>query len=429
MSVNISGAVDIRILYYQHRKFILFSDIHTGFKGLCPQKCLTNNDDVDYIDKNDICYDIDGAIKKIIIEANKKGEYVDVFFESHFYTDPPHKTLVLNPIDPLDATIRAYRTCLYDKHMCPYKNARFHYIDIRQGMTQNTKFLGLLPNLMNTVTFVNKLPIFNKIPAHNDVLGDYLPLFTYNHILRLFLGESNITNSNLWRFIDILVESNNYIVDINNFLDRILIIDTSMVDIIVKSLSNRFKQSSVPFISSSLLKLFHFIYNKIRFWATDSTMIVSRDSKILSRIKAQLDGLYEQGDNIMGDMLKQYIYNKIKSLPLTSLTNIVNLQFKYILNYLDSGTYEKELLRKLPENPLLHLSSYIMDMYTISRMFRIFPNSGHVVSSYVVVHQGKGHINIMTEFLQLMGASIDIYNPIQNYERCVNIPNNFFLTI
>ena len=56
MAINISGAVDIRIIDYDNRKFFLFSDIHTGFDGLCPEPC------VNYLESR--CYTVDGFIRK-----------------------------------------------------------------------------------------------------------------------------------------------------------------------------------------------------------------------------------------------------------------------------------------------------------------------------------------------------------------------------
>lgn len=88
---------------------------------MCQESCLTSSDNVDGNDS--ICYTVDGAIKKIILEANNRDEYVYIFLESNFYGAPPHRVLLPNPIDPLDLTTRAYRNCLYDRSTCQYKNA------------------------------------------------------------------------------------------------------------------------------------------------------------------------------------------------------------------------------------------------------------------------------------------------------------------
>lgn len=51
----------------------------------------------------------------------------------------------------------------------------------------------------------------------------------------------------------------------------------------------------------------------------------------------------------------------------------------------------------------------------------------HTVSSYVISHKGKAHINIITEYPKLIGANPVIYSPINNNIRCINI-TKFFKT-
>lgn len=87
------------------------------------------------------------------------------------------------------------------------------------------------------------------------------------------------------------------------------------------------------------------------------------------------------------------------------------------------------LRRKLPENPLLLITSFIMDLYTIARMLRTFPNeyiktgkySQHIVSSYVIAHEGKAHINTITNYLQHIGATPTTHSPESTNILCVNI--------
>lgn len=444
MSINISGAVDFRVIDYNNRRFILFSDIHSGFEGLCQESCLTSSDNVDGNDS--ICYTVDGAIKKIILEANKRDEYVDIFLESNFYGAPPHRVLLPNATDPLDLTTRAYRNCLYDRSTCPYKNARFHYIDIRQGISKGTTFLGVVPNMMDFVRKINKsalwTPLSNKTPGTllGGTINDYLTFYVTSYIVRLFVSSDILTNSHLWLFIKILLESDNYTADVTEFLNKILIINNKMSDRFTLALSKIFPKTSLDRIRSALNKLLQDKLNQVRAMSIEPTMIVQRNGLIMSRIRAQLIGLINQGDRNISESLQQYIYDKIQAVSIVNLYKLLRLQYKHLLEYVESVSiiprnqaivedHISFLRRKLPENPLLHITSFVMDLYTIARMLRTFPNQyiktgkhpQHIISSYVIAHEGKAHINTITDYLQYIGAVPIIYSPASTNSRCINI--------
>lgn len=453
MSINISGAVDFRVIDYDNRRFVLFSDIHSGFEGLCSQQCFDSNYNFDEITLQDnVCYTVDGAIKKIIVEAKKYGEYVDVFFETNFYGEPPHRTLLIDPSDSLDLTTRAYRDCLY-KGYCPYTNARFHYTDIRQGLSKSSKFLGILPNLMDSITRINKLPMFLNIQSYgnkplnanvqNFTLSNYIYFFVDTYILGLFISSPILIDTALWKYITILLTSTNYIFDLNDFLDKLLLLDTHKINLFVTVLKKKFSTVSLNRISSTLNKLLEKTLQKVRKWSVEPTMITHRNNKIMSRVKAQLNGLNDQGDIILGEKLEQFITQKLKDVSITYLYNTLNLQYSQVLASLTSGLIKDP--KKLPSVPLLHIVSFIMDLYTVARMFRVFPiqyrmkhsqnkvsSDEHIISSYVIAYEGKAHINTITDFLQSLGATINRYNPINSspdYQRCVSILNeNLLLT-
>ena len=437
MSINISGAVDFRVIDYDGRRFVLFSDIHSTFEGLCPEECITSNSpNVNEQLAESACYTVDGAIKKIILEADKRGEYVDIFLESNFYGTPPHRILLIDPVDPLDVTVRAYRDCLYNRSICPYKNARFHYIDIRQGISKGTTYLGVIPNIMDLVRRVNKSPLFNRtlpIESLGGNINDYLTFFVNSYVLRLFISSDTLANSHLWLFVKILLESNNYINETTDFLNKILIINTKMADRFSLALSKIFPLISLDHIRSLLYKLLEYTIKKVKAWSLEPTMIVTRDNSTISRIKAQLVGLKNQGDSSLAESLQEYIYTKIQTVSLLQLYKLLRLQYQHILAYIELiatnsndttliSNHVSFLQKKLPENPVLHIASFTMDLYTIARMLRRF-GPQHIISSYVIAYEGKAHINTISEYLQLIGSTPIIYNPLNDNKRCIGIPN------
>lgn len=124
MSLFISGPTSIAIITYQNIKFFLCGDRHFSTEGSCP---------------SDIYYDIDDFIDIVIENASIEDKYVDIYLESPF----PNKRRTQKENIPrrqkyfLGNTIERYSDCLYNKIECKYKNARFHYVDIR--LTRNPK--------------------------------------------------------------------------------------------------------------------------------------------------------------------------------------------------------------------------------------------------------------------------------------------------
>jgi len=301
-----------------------------------------------------------------------------------------------------------------------------------KDLSKSSRFLGVLPNLLDSIRYINKLSLSNT-------LSNYVYFFVNNYILNLFISSSSLTKTNLWSYINILLNSDDYITDVTLFLDELLVTNSHMINIYITSLSNKFKNVSKSRISSVLNKLLESTFTKIRSWSLEPAMIVSRENKFMSRIKAQLNGLINQGDSSLEHILRQYITQKLLSVNVEYLYKSLNTQYTSVFNHINSLDISNSSIFShinLPENPVLYITSYIMDLYTIARMFRTFPTnyrynksiqSHHIPSSYVVIYEGKAHINTISDFLQSIGAVANIYNSIPKYKRCTNIPLNDFL--
>lgn len=182
MSLLISEPVAIDILQYNNIKIILLSDHHFSLEGTCNVECVneasTNN--------SPVCYTVRGLIDNIIKDANSKGQYVDVYFETYWpgirdyfkskRVQRKQKEILLqtiqtvNNIDSFDLTYRQYSKCFYEKQLCPYKNARFHYVDLRHYVNGDGLLVSV-SNFLNDMIYKYSLDFYIK---REDTIEDHL---------------------------------------------------------------------------------------------------------------------------------------------------------------------------------------------------------------------------------------------------------------
>ena len=451
--VVISGAVDIRVINYMNRVFVLFSDIHRSNQGLCPDCQYYNNGRIEdetsnlldvnlkvacnFFDSADRelklpagrCYKVYHAIRDIIIQADKYNQYVDVFvetpFDSQFNEDDKY---------PLRATIESFNDCLYDKPYCEYNNARFHYIDVRFGTNFAGTVVDLTSNIRARIRANNKRNIIDTIRNRADNLSIYLNHLSNNYITQILINADSFEHTRLRRYYDICLESNNYIYDITKFLNSIFVMQMVYIDTVSLSLINRFSGSqkyTEKHIKSSTKKIFTKIIQKVYDWALYQPMIVVRNGIVIHRLRAQLLGLEKQGDSLIAESIKQYINKLLNRISLKQIVDLTEIQDSTILRYLqgyDVNLSSSMLYESIDTVPLMQISALLVDLYTLARMFRTFPINyrkegkslfTHIPSSYVIEHAGRAHIDIVTDYLVQSGGTIEVYNPIESYERCV----------
>ena len=450
--VVISGAVDIRVINYMNRVFVLFSDIHKSNQGLCPDCQYDNNDRIEdetsnlldvnlkvasnFFDSADrelklpagICYKVNDAIREIIIQADKYSQYVDVFIESPFdsYSNFDNQY-------PLRWSIESFNDCLYNNPSCIYDNARFHYIDMRFGINFAGTVVDLTSNIRARIRANNKRNIIDTIRNGADNLSMYLNHLSNNYITQRFINEDSFEHTRLRRYYDICLESNNYIYDMTNFLQIIFAQQDFYIYTLSNALINRFsgQKYTEKHIKSSTKKIFTGIIQKVYDWALYQPMIVIRDGVVIHRLRAQLLGLENQGDSLIAESIRQYINKLLNPISLKEIVDVNNMQYSTISKFLQGHNVDlssRMLSESIDTVPLMKISALLMDLYTLARMFRTFPIeyrkegkslSTHIPSSYVIEHAGRAHIDVVTDYLVQSGGTIEVYNPIENYERCV----------
>ena len=135
-----------------------------------------------------------------------------------------------------------------------------------------------------------------------------------------------------------------------------------------------------------------------RFKSKLKNNIVKRHDKSFTKIGMQLYELSHQGEGgkIISGKLKQYIQN-------------------YIINYIEI------LYDENPNMYLFYMASFFMDIYTLARMFRTFPNKNHITSKKVLTYAGFAHIErILYFFRNYLDVPIKTYKQID--VRCTNVP-------
>lgn len=462
MSISISGPVSVTIAQYGEVKFILFGDQHQSFEGECNMPCANANYELRDLSKPNkfkrdvfqhgkflkvldpdafvnevLCYTADGIIARTIRLANAKNEYVDVYLESAMLGEEGN--IPSNPTSSMALTLKSYWRCLYNRNTCPYKNARFHYVDIRLK-TIPEKFFDFMRLYYEPKIFING----------TDTLDDHLKFVYYDIVTKIFFDNDRFINSTLFQYYKLCIESDNFIKDTESFLADKFIVDNtyteSIIDLMVQryqpwdinnpnSVRNSHNGYALNYVKGEIHRTIEQLPTKIRSMLSDPSLITKRDGKVMHRIRAQLYGLKVQGDGNRARSLRDFIYRKMSdiqiNMPLTYLRNSNNARIRYI------ETHDREVLNAygfFGGVPLLQIDSYMMDLYTLARMFRTYPiehrtqnksREEHILPKYIIENAGTAHVKIITEYLQEQGAQITTF-PMDS-KRCAIVPGDAFV--
>lgn len=435
MSILISGPISISIVTYNNIKFILFGDKHFFREGSCPT-----------IMCNEIpCYDIDEAINVIIQRAMTHNKYVDIFLEAHF----PHKIsegdFDITLDDFMGQTIRRYLPCLYNKQVCPYRNARgeilarFHYVNIRAGNEQKLSY-DVLSKLRQ---FVNHYFVDIETLVSNDDRWYYhLEFFIYAFIVARFLNTNRYVDSNLWVYYNLCMNSDNFINDVKDFLDKLIVFDEHYVEDTINLLIYKYHGNTEYTPDIIRVKVHKFITGmtkRIYSWLTSPYIITNKYGRTMHKLRAQLVALELQDDVERATSIRNFIHQQSITIDFSQfvkLFNDINNARVHYMIYKDDTPMKNifPLLMYRILRPLYLVDSLLVDAYTLARMFRKYPielrtnnksTTSHIMPSYILEYAGDEHIRVIKEYFALQGANIQTYTAQEN-ERCIQVPGNFF---
>jgi hypothetical protein len=441
MSVIISGAVGLKIIYYNNIKFILFSDTHGSYTGLCDYDCKKAPEIDEEISQ---CYTIDGVIAKIIQKANNTGKYVDVYLEAPFLDKSllklPSRTFFQSYMvpGPLNDTIQQFYPCLYERNMCLYENARFHFTNIRGLLNELSPTITILKDIGLTMDKLLNNLIIDQFTKLTDKLNVHISFFGLAFVMSVFLNDKHLGKTNLWVYYMLCIESDDFINDFKKNFERLLIFPSEYIESTTQLLAAVY-ETNPDKIRGYLSKYANEIVDRIYLTCLHPTLITNKFGLIIHKLRAQLLGLQIQGDFERSKSIKSFFIEKLYSINISAMIENFNKFNNERISYLNTTKVNESVLRStvspIHRSIIPNIEGRLMDIYTLARMFRKYPLSSrnknksmdyHIPPDCIIVYAGKKHIDDISEYLTSQGSIIEVYDPIVGYQRCIEI-NSLFL--
>ena len=414
--VNLSGAVSAYSTEYLGKKYYFFGDAHFYMNNTCSPPCDDYDLDTLLITKHSAeglihCYDITVLINNIIENNGHSNKYVDVYLETDFYprgSKFPTSEVVKSSIEDvgyIQKIFYIYRNC-FEKINCPYKNARFHYIDIRvNGEIEYPVFYPF---------FTGELYSASKkiINSTGDVREAIHIELTDKLITRLF----KYTNAQFSPKQPIIIQLFNLYLTSDDYTNDVFMLFNNVFQLIPEG------RDRDRFIEA--------VY--------DPLSTVKRNGKTMHRIRAQFYALEQDGKKELAGWIINYIMSKY----------IEEMYKSQIVVFWDKlmEEYRSGFGRKYTNLELLDHYDYpytfstdkdvplIMDAYFLARLFRTYSktNRNHMDSSCSIVYAGFVHIRTYVDFFKhVLGTNFKSYeNPLDVSEsavsRCLKVDLNDF---
>ncbi len=383
----ISGPISCYILSYNNVKYYLFGDVHTA-PAINP--CSNPNcDSINYL-FNDInitdsqCWSIGALLAEWFIFNNDHNIRTDFYLEVPFTKEDSRTRIQIltniithrrnsgiilennDIIDPVSVlwilSLELYfHDCLiHNKSLCQYSpNVRFHYTDTR-------------------LTDEKDINIF----LIGDISTIIIPLNNPNEFIAL-LSVIQFLADNAWDIINKIYMSAESLYDTIQYLNNLLVIDDNTL----------------------AAKLFR---EKLQ-----DTMImqVVRNNLVIHRTAAELHRVNPEIRN----SIRSYIRGEV-----INVANILSETLEELIYIIEESSDNSVIELYLPSlmSGLASLSSFDMDIYTLSRMF--LQNSQEVIV-YAGQHHCERYYNFFGDYLggTVLYSSEWTSDPYQNI-KCVN---------
>lgn len=368
---SISGPVSLYIYYNNNKKYYFFGDIHFGNKNTCEEQGILC-DHYDEALKNVIitgtnCTDMGALLHHWFTFNNDYGIITDFYAETPF-TKEKERVQVQEIIEDYIIEEKPYTVFPYEneswltliadimspcflreKKGCPYfPNVRSHYSDLRYYEIDN-EWLDV--NIYNTSDLFDYLVSLND--NYSDVvLGDYERIATFlfehaNQIINIFMDTDNYDeNVNiLWKLVGGLQDE--YIKEL--YTNKINNLDY----LLVTRENDRGEKQHMHRIAYNLYKL---------------------------HVK----------NPVMADAIEEYIRGKVRHDADMYLKDWIENQ-KYLFG---NDIVNQNKFISFYNESLIIIGSYIMDIYTLARMFE------QDDSKQIIVYAGDAHVLTYAEFFE-----------------------------
>ena len=320
---RISGPVTAYSGTYNGKNYYFFGDVHRSMTNACDKPCNDFNlTTLQPIGDNN-CYDISRLLARIFNNAAAKQELVDFYLEIPLAVvskpeDQPNQQFVMDRVAAFGYLYKLFYifyNCFH-RHDCAYDAARFHYVDIRQTygsqkanelmdeiMLKMAKMMGRLPPDIGDswTTVPMTFEFYLVLKAMNDCVDRIVDLYqskgpkkpdpyvtAMNSIITSMYtpkqtGRGTTEPKNLTLF-NIYLNSDDYIKDVTALFPEVF---------------QDIKDEAVKIELTNVL-----LYNNIN--------VVTRNGKVITRIRAQLLALQNEGQGELANQIKDFMISKYR---------------------------------------------------------------------------------------------------------------------
>jgi hypothetical protein len=376
-TITISGPNSLSVFDLNGRLFVFLGDQHQSFSGNCEEKYNIQCDKFDdefnrSITYDTNCWNIGALLDEWFTYNNYFGISTDFYLETEF-----RKGDILRPFFPTDwiETLHKYFSdCLKQtKSSCKYgPNVKFHYTDIR-AMTIDGNIME------NSIYDVSRY-----FRALNETLNSK-SLFEAN-INSIFDLFNILLNINL--LLDLLFSTN----DIRNVLNNIPVPQLS------PDIQNAFNTTKNILINNASVRNGVLMYKPAAEFNRLLSLYPDIADKLQTFVHDRLNSFYTELPKALQVLYDKYL--RTEGIDKNKL-NIMKISLRAIVSFFES---------------------YIMDVYTISRMFI-------QQSEQVIVYAGGDHIKKYFDFLKYLGATLLTKYPAMKNNRCILIESSMIPNI
>lgn len=362
MSFSLSGPVFAALGKYKGKTYYLFGDNHANTLGTCPPPCNSIEDN---------CLDIMTYIDFLILRD--PSIFVDVYIESPFLSFRTSSQYQPTDTSSFLGLVRTnFYSCLshhITPNQCPYDNARFHYVDIRQQILHETQtsasiFLFLDKNILKEESYR---------PDASPLRGTHRQMIRNDFIFWLFDPKFN----RAIKLFKLYLTSDNFIFD-------------------VKRLIGNYEFDYLKFGE----RVFNILFNPAN--------IVYRRDKVMHRIRAQLEFLEYQNNDLLAKSIELFIYRH-------AVDHWEKFRIKIFKQR--TPTRVKEVIHQRFRRLTQEFDVLLMDAYTLGRIFRIRQPESDVVIVYAGLHHIENYLTFFRDFLG--STSFETYKTNTDLVRCL----------
>jgi hypothetical protein len=385
--MEISGISSLYTTNYVDKNYIFIGDRHYNIYEC--EDCVPET-----------CIHIIDLLEKIFNYGNIVDFYLEIpFLGKTGFLSTLEETYKNTKFGMLYKTYYKFYDCI-NKLKCDFNNVRFHYIDIRLGYlvrndltTYQIFFQYIEAQLLDKCLYILEKIESNVKYEGSDFVDDSLKLiddFYYNE---------KFGNKKYQQIFNIYLKSNDFINDLEKFLANL----------------PKFKDK--------------FFINEIRRRTFNKNISVTRRSKTMSRIRAQLEALEYEGKNDIKDKIEEFVSDGFRKELDTDMYKDAWQSLKILNNGMIEHRYSYENIQKIIKNiraqeyhNTLRGGAYLVDAYTLARSFRTFLPESNKKFFYTGYKHSIRYVEFFEKYLNCK---------IKKYygEGCIDVSVNEYLKI